>query len=197
MPLLLSRSISLAQTTVLSSSKSNMLQHWQRNRLGSAGPSEESAVLTVHLGEERSRHEDWAAHTSSYKTRGKALLWHCVCPALKCSAVCCPSRFGWLPKDKKLILERSQMTRGNWPSTFLCFLGDCRATTCHNCLQMLGLFSLPVHCVKRLMCFDLQFARGLQLPWEKQNLVHSFRSAQVEEMATAEFYCSLLQKQCS
>jgi len=41
------------------------------------------------------------------------------------------------------------------------------------------------------MCFDLQFARGLQLPWEKQNLVHRFRSAQVEEMETAEFYCSL------
>lgn len=56
---------------------------------------------------------------------------------------------------------------------------------------MLGLFSLPVHCVKRLMCFDLQFAKGLQLPWEKQSVVRRFRSVQVEEMETAELYCSL------
>lgn len=178
--------------TVLSSCKSNMFWHRKRNRLGPAGPSKESAVLTVRRGEEWPGHEAQTAHTALYQTGGMPLCGSVLSPVLKYSVLCCPSRFGWLPKDeRRKILARSQKTRGNWPSTFLCFPGNCTATTCHNCLQMLGLFSLPAHCVKRLMCFDLQFAKGLQLPWEKQSVVHRFRGVQVEEMETAELYCSL------
>lgn len=188
----------LAQPTVLSSCQLRIFWHKKTNRLGSAGPSKESAVMTVCLGEEWFGHEVQTAHTASHQTGGNATLWQRLCPVLKYSALCY-SKQAWIVSKRQevQILDRSQKIRGSWPSTFLFFPGNCRATMCHNCLQMLGLFSLPVHCVKRLTCFDLQFARGLQLPWEKQHTVHRFRSAQVEEMETAEFYCSLQEKWCS
>lgn len=50
-----------------------MFWHRKWNRLGSAGPSKESAVLTVRLGEEWSGCDNRTAHTGSHKTGGMPL----------------------------------------------------------------------------------------------------------------------------